>query len=79
MAKKYSLSFDDEVGRELEDVAKSVGFLSVEDLFTNYAREVILASRADRAAKKARDQVIGQSDDLDKLIPERNQDTASGQ
>lgn len=68
---KYVIEIPDNVARELKLIADNVGFKKVEDMYVNYSREVILAARADAAASKARSEAVSQSTDLDKLIPER--------
>lgn len=70
---KYNVEIPDDLAKELKVIARKVGFTSVVDMYVNYSREVILAARADAAANKARSEVVANSNDLDRLIPQRSE------
>lgn len=68
---KVAFDLPEPVVKELEKVARQAGFSDLQSLFRNYTRELILAARSDVAAQKAKIEAITRSEDLDPLIPKK--------
>lgn len=66
-SKQLNIKINSNVYKELDIIAKNVGFDNLEMLVRNYLREVALAARSEVATQETRIAIFNNSPDLDHL------------